>query len=141
MSTAQQGDLGVCLHAKADARVVMDGVVHTGSERVELWFHPAEPLQVDLVLQNVTWVFARELLLVGLQASTGIGDVRVWPGPDLHTVTVHMQSPEGQITLLLPRREVRLWLTRTLDLVPAGCGYSEAALDATAARLLDGGAG
>lgn len=54
--------------------------------RANLRFDPTDPYAVHVLFhaesaggEAVGWVFARELLVTGLDEPAGIGDVRVWP--------------------------------------------------------------
>ena len=75
---------------------------------------------------TIEWVFARDLLVGGLERPCGEGDVRVWPswgaGHDL--VLISLTSPDGQALLEGDAHVLRAFLARTLELVPVG-GESE----------------
>ena len=72
---------------------------------------------------DVTWVFARELLLDGLMVDSGVGDVRIRPltttSGEEHVV-IDLRSPSGHVTLLADRDAIADFVRETLALVPPG---------------------
>ncbi|MBB4912140.1 SsgA family sporulation/cell division regulator [Actinophytocola algeriensis] len=70
----------------------------------------------------VEWVFSRELLVEGLTASAGVGDVRFRPLEErgLHMLIVEIESPEGYALLELDHQSVDDFLDATEELVPLG---------------------
>ncbi|MGW3512299.1 SsgA family sporulation/cell division regulator [Streptomyces sp. NPDC000994] len=92
----------------------------------QLLYRSQDPLVVeflfhDLVRGPVPWAISRELLLRGLLAPSGEGDVRVWPtgtGPEalLH---LRLTPPGGFAHLIAALPAVEHWLLRTYQLVPA----------------------
>ncbi|MEU9117886.1 SsgA family sporulation/cell division regulator [Streptomyces sp. NPDC048483] len=92
-----------------------------------LHYQPADPLAVrmsfppEISLDGVAvdWAFARELLDEGLRGPAGRGDVRVRPlGPDRTVMEFH--ADEGIAMVQLKTAEVRLFLARSYEAVPAG---------------------
>jgi hypothetical protein len=74
--------------------------------RVTVGYDTADPFAVRWVFrdsrgEDVPWVFARELLMLGLKRPAGEGDVRIWParcwGRDV--VRLVLASPDGQALL------------------------------------------
>jgi hypothetical protein len=68
----------------------------------------------------VEWVFARDLLIDGLVAPAGIGDLRVRPGDDDEILVLEISSPSGNAVFELDRADTEEFLAITLRLVPAG---------------------
>jgi len=87
---------------------------------------------------SVEWVFARELLLTGLEHPCGDGDVHVWPswrsGQDL--VLIALSSPDGRAVLEADATDLRTFLDATVALVPPGDEITHVDLDAAIAALL-----
>src|SRR4026208_2223438 len=56
---------------------------------------------------GVSWVFARELLALGVHRPSGDGDVRVWPSwsSGAEVVFIGLTSPDGEALLQAPTRE------------------------------------
>lgn len=79
-----------------------------------------------------TWTFGRDLLLEGITAPTGIGDVYVWPCLDVKgcaTVVIELRSPSGEVSLQASTVELNEFLHRTLDAVAAGTETDHLDLD------------
>ena len=70
----------------------------------------------------VEWLFARDLLAVGVQAPTGDGDVRVWPTSeaDRDVLNISLSSPFGQAHFEASLAAVSAFLRRTYEVVPLG---------------------
>lgn len=70
----------------------------------------------------VEWLFARDLLAVGMQTPVGEGDVRVWPtpahGPDV--VNISLSSPFGRAHFEASQAALSGFLLRTYEAVPLG---------------------
>ena len=71
---------------------------------------------------SVEWVFARDLLVEGLERATGLGDVHVWPsrGEEGELVVIALSSPDGRAVLHADADDLRLFVGRTLSVVPTG---------------------
>lgn len=115
-----------------------------GEVPVSLTYDPQDPYAVALVFHtaegDVTWMVARELLVVGAGSPTGDGDVMVWPAlsPELEeAVVIRLQAPGGRLVLRLGMAELDDFLARTLSLVPWGTESGHLDLDALVADLLD----
>ncbi|CAM5293333.1 SsgA family sporulation/cell division regulator [Streptomyces narbonensis] len=68
---------------------------------------------------EVSWAFARELLVQGVDRPAGVGDVRLRPyGYDRTVVEFH--APEGVAMVHVRTSELRRFLARSEHLVPAG---------------------
>ncbi|MBV9011617.1 MAG: SsgA family sporulation/cell division regulator [Pseudonocardiales bacterium] len=86
-----------------------------------------DPFAVTVEIQTrgnrfVDWVLARELLVTGLSAPAGIGDVRVRPATmgEWEVTLVEIRSPDGRAVLEVDRDLLRQFVEATLDLVPLG---------------------
>ncbi len=116
-----------------------------GEVPVSLTYDPQDPYAVALVFHtaegDVTWMVARELLVVGAGSPTGDGDVMVWPALTLEledAVVIRLQAPGGRLVLRLGLAELDDFLARTLALVPLGTESDHLDLDALVADLLQG---
>ena len=73
--------------------------------------------------EPVEWIFARELLTVGMGRLVGDGDVQVWPGrtEEPHrSINVGLSSPFGDALFEVPLAPLADFLHRTFEIVPAG---------------------
>ena len=70
----------------------------------------------------VEWIFARELVTVGIVRKVGDGDVQVWPAePDgHHVINIALSSPFGDALFEAPLAPLADFLYRTYEIVPAG---------------------
>lgn len=86
---------------------------------------------------TIEWVFARDLLIGGLERPCGEGDVHVWPswGSGRDLVLISLTSPDGQAVLEGDADVLRAFLARTLELVPAGGESAYVNVDAELAAL------
>ena len=110
--------------------VQMDCVDSSGqamSLAAELGYYPADPFAVTATFHtsggDVVWTFARELLIGGLTAPAGEGDVHVWPCLDTAgraMVIIELNSPDGELLVQVPSRELYRFVNRTLSAVPLG---------------------
>ena len=110
----------------------------------ELCYHPDDPLAVTIRLgtadYGVCWTFARSLLLTGMFASTGEGDVVISPGvdDDGHALTyVELSSPDGVAILRTRSSQVAEFLRQTEQLVPIGQEGDHVDIDAVITYLLE----
>lgn len=90
-------------------------------------YRTAEPFTIAAAFQTdngawVEWVFARDLLVAGLTAPAGEGDVRLHPGQDdrERVLVLEIESPDGHALLVMDHEEVRDFVAATTDLVPLG---------------------
>jgi hypothetical protein len=71
------------------------------------------------------WVFARDLLSMGIEGGAGVGDVTVWPsagsegGAPGSVLNIEVSSPSGRAHLEASVREVSDFLGHTYQVVPA----------------------
>jgi hypothetical protein len=70
----------------------------------------------------VEWIFARELLTVGIVRRVGDGDVQVWPAEtrDHRLVNIALSSPFGDALFEVPLAPLADFLHQTYEIVPAG---------------------
>jgi len=82
---------------------------------IQMAFHVADD-------EPVEWIFARELITVGIVRRVGEGDVQVWPNtePGERTLSLSLSSPFGHARFEAPLSELADFLHRTYELVPAG---------------------
>jgi hypothetical protein len=76
--------------------------------------------------EPVEWIFARDLLSMGIESREGLGDVQVWPSagteggaPD-SVLNLELSSPFGQAHFEAPVKDVSDFLDKTYQLVAAG---------------------
>lgn len=72
--------------------------------------------------EPVEWIFARELLTVGIVRRVGDGDVQVWPtgAEDDPTLNITLSSPFGNAHFEAPLSPLAEFLYRTYEIVPSG---------------------
>jgi len=106
-----------CVDGSGQA-MVLDGV---------LGYVVADPYAVSMTFRtssgDVIWTFARDLMVRGLTTAAGDGDVHVWPCLDNSgdaIVIVELSSPDGELLVQVPTRELYRFVNRTLALVPVG---------------------
>ncbi|GAB3212357.1 SsgA family sporulation/cell division regulator [Marinactinospora thermotolerans] len=88
--------------------------------------------------EPVEWIFARELLTVGIVRPVGEGDVRVWPakGDGERAINIALSSPFGNAEFNAPISPLAEFLHRTYEIVPAGQEADFVDLDAEIAQHL-----
>ncbi|GAB3253290.1 SsgA family sporulation/cell division regulator [Alteromonas gracilis] len=105
-------------------------------------YDPADPFAVSmtfLAVEEVTWTFARELLMAGIHEPTGEGDVHVWPclSTEGHAVViVELSSPDGAVLVQIAVKDATRFIRRTTDSVAFGTESAHLDLDATVEALL-----
>jgi sporulation and cell division protein SsgA len=76
--------------------------------------------------EPIEWVFARDLLSMGIEGREGVGDVQVWPsagsesGQPGSVLNIELSAPFGQAHFEAPIREVSDFLRRAYRVVPDG---------------------
>jgi hypothetical protein len=85
----------------------------------------------------VAWVFGRQLLVEGVAAPAGKGDVRVRPYEPGQTA-IELRVDAGLAVLILRTEDVRCFLTATYEAVPLGAEGLEIAWEEELARLTEG---
>ena len=109
-----------------------------------LEYDVTDPFAVHLVIAAgeglVRWSFSRELLIEGVKAPAGDGDVRIIPvgGQGERHVRVVLSSPDGAATLEAPLAEMVEFLTSTYASVPSGTESDLLDIDALIGQLLAG---
>lgn len=88
--------------------------------------------------EPVEWIFARELLTVGIVREVGEGDVRVWPSKEDEdrTVSIALSSPFGHAQFSAPVPPLAEFLHRTYEIVPAGREHEAVDIDGEIAQHL-----
>src|SRR5258707_9858798 len=69
--------------------------------------------------EPVEWIFARDLLAVGLEGAAGEGDVRVWPADEegQELLNIALSSPFGEAHFEAPRSSTSAFLSRTYEVI------------------------
>lgn len=96
--------------------------------RAELRYSADDPYAVETVFdaggeQPVRWVFARDLLAEGLSRAVGELDISVRPALDERgaaAVHILLDSPDGRALLEGSADDVRAFVAKTYEAVPAG---------------------
>jgi hypothetical protein len=72
--------------------------------------------------EPVEWIFARDLLAVGLEGPAGEGDVQVWPADEhgLEVLNIALSSPFGEAHFEAPRSTTSAFLNRTYEVIAPG---------------------
>lgn len=130
-------ELTVHLVAPGDGNVALPVVLH---------YDVADPYAVLATFRTgqgdgVSWVFARELLTLGVHRPAGDGDVRVWPSwsAGSEVVVIGLTSPDGEALLQAPVRQLVDFLGRTYSLCPQGREERHLDWDAAIEALLTAG--
>jgi len=88
---------------------------------------------------DVEWIVSRTLLLQGLAAPAGEGDVRVYPSIDDQARAVAVldfSSPDGRLVAQASTHEMQTFLARTFTIVPVGSESDFLDIDALLSELL-----
>lgn len=97
--------------------------------RASLRYDPNDPYAVHVRFhpdavgsEPVSWTFARDLLIAGIDETAGIGDVRVWPWatPRGEVIALALSSPDGNALFEVQRGVLVRFLRRTYAAVPRG---------------------
>lgn len=110
---------------------------------VSLRYVAADPYAIRALFRggdgetSVEWVFARDLLVSGLEHASGLGDVHVWPsrGAEGDIVVIALSSPDGRAVLHAAADDLRQFIRRTLAVVPTGQEGLHMDLEDVVARL------
>lgn len=109
---------------------------------VGLRYNADDPYAVRAVFRGegleVEWVFARDLLAVGLAQPCGEGDVHVWPARDADSddVMISLSSPDGRAVLEADAEDLAAFLEQTAQVVPPGEEGRYVDIDAALSSLL-----
>lgn len=109
------------------------------------WSYQADqPYSVTVAFQAgpdkwVEWVFARELLMAGLNGPAGIGDVRFVPFEDQNEklLLLQVESDQGRASWFLDRGEAEEFVEMTRQVVPEGAEEEHFDVDALLAEITD----
>jgi hypothetical protein len=96
-----------------------------------LFFRGEDPYAIRIMFhagldEPVTWVFARDLLAVGISGAAGLGDVQIWPSavepgiPHPGRMNIELSSPSGRAHFEASAAELGEFLRRTYQIVPNG---------------------
>ena len=96
-----------------------------------LFYSHEDPYAISIAFEAgldkpVEWIFARDLLAMGIEGHEGLGDVTAWPSADSEggapgsVLHIELSSPRGQAHFEAPAREISDFLGRTYQIVPAG---------------------
>lgn len=92
-----------------------------------LYYSANDPYAIRMAFQvgtdePVEWIFARDLLAVGMEGPAGHGDVQVWPadsgGHEL--LNIALSSPCGEALFEARRSSLAAFLSRTYEVVAPG---------------------
>jgi hypothetical protein len=110
---------------------------------VVLHYDTADPYAVHATFRTgrgdgVSWVFARELLTLGVHRPAGDGDVRVWPSwsAGSEVIFIGLASPDGEALLQAPTRELTDFLGSSYSLCPQGQEREHLDVDSAIEALL-----
>jgi Streptomyces sporulation and cell division protein, SsgA len=92
-----------------------------------LYYSAEDPYAIRMAFhvgadEPVEWIFARDLLAVGLEGPAGEGDVQVWPGEDAdgEVLNIALSSPFGEAQFEAPCDSTAAFLTRTYEVIAPG---------------------
>ena len=111
--------------AELSLRMVVDSD-RTIEVPCELEYRSDEPYAVRATFRtgaaDIEWMFARDLILEGLQRPSGEGDIVIWPENhgDTPLVLIALNSPTGQAVLECDRAHIEHFVRRTFDIVAVG---------------------
>lgn len=130
--------------AELSLRMVLDSD-RTIEVPCELEYRSDEPYAVRATFRtgaaDIEWMFARDLILEGMQRPSGEGDVVIWPehhGPS-PLVLLALNSPTGQAVLECERAHLEHFVRRTFDIVPVGDEGQTVGVDEAIERILGEG--
>ncbi len=109
----------------------------------KLTYVPSAPFTVAIAFKVapgewIEWEFSRDLLITGLRAPAGIGDIRI--RPDLPTrnddmLVVELESPDGYAAVEIDKSDVKTFVDATLTRVPLGYESDRLDIDTVIACL------
>jgi hypothetical protein len=92
-----------------------------------LYYGAEDPYAIRMAFQvgtdePVEWIFARDLLAVGMEGPAGEGDVQIWPSDsDGHELlNIALSSPFGEAHFEARRSSTAAFLTRTYEVIAPG---------------------
>jgi hypothetical protein len=91
--------------------------------RAEFRYRSWDPFTVQLELAldqspSVSWEFARDLVLDGVEGPVGLGDVRLFPG--LEGIHLELYGQRSAAVLVLDDEDVDHFLVESVRMVPVG---------------------
>lgn len=108
-----------------------------------LGYDRRDPFAVRVIFPSpsgdVVWMFARDLLIDGLEGPAGSGDVHIWPclsGARREVLIIELSSPDGELLVQTSAREVRAFVQLTLAAVPRGTESATCDVDGLLTALL-----
>jgi hypothetical protein len=108
-----------------------------------LYYSAEDPYAIRMAFhvgtdEPVEWIFARDLLAVGLEGPAGEGDVQVWPSEDAdgEVLNIALSSPFGEAQFEAPRDSTAAFLTRTCEVIAPGHESDYIDVDAELDELL-----
>ena len=133
-STTISAELGLRLVVPQQTIVpLVASMFYSGSDpyAVRMAFHVGND-------EPVEWIFARELLTVGIERRAGDGDVQVWPAGQEsdRTLNLSLSSPFGNALFEVPLTPMADFLHKTYDIVAAGRESEFVDMDAELEHLL-----
>lgn len=102
-------------------------------------YYRCDPLAVTVEFGTlpdhlVAWTFARDLLIAGLYAPAGVGDVQVFPAKG--RLAVRLASGDGTETVTCRAVDMAAFVGRTLAWVPAGGEATRLDVSGAISRIL-----
>ena len=92
-----------------------------------LYYSAEDPYAIRMAFhvgtdEPVEWIFARDLLAVGLEGPAGEGDVQVWPTDEQghELLNIALSSPFGEAHFEAPRSSTAAFLSRTYEVIAPG---------------------
>ena len=108
-----------------------------------LYYNADDPYAIRMAFhvgtdEPVEWIFARDLLAVGLEGPAGEGDVQVWPADEhgRELLNIALSSPFGEAHFEAPAEAIANFLDRTFRIVPMGRESQAIDIDAELNGLL-----
>ncbi len=108
-----------------------------------LYYSAEDPYAIRMAFhvgtdEPVEWIFARDLLAVGLEGPAGEGDVQVWPAYEdgREVLNIALSSPFGEAHFETARSSTAAFLARTYEVIAPGHETDYVDVDAELDELL-----